>query len=322
MKQSVMVIVPVVITGLLPLTVCAADAPAAQFPERSVRLLVGFGAGGGTDIAARLIGKSLSETWGRSVVIENKAGADGSIAAAEIAKSKPDGYNVLFTTTAITITPAQQAQPFDPVSSFEPITLIGSSPSMVVVHPSLPVKSIKELITLAKARPGALSFASSGIGTVPYLATELFRQTTATDMVHIPYKGGGPAVIGILSGEVQLLFNGIGPVYPHYKSGRLRALAVTSAKRQTVAPELPTMIESGLPGFNTATWYGVFAPAKTPRDIVHKLNTDFVKATRLPDIRTNLENQGFVVDGSSAEELATLVKSDLATWSRVIRNIK
>jgi tripartite-type tricarboxylate transporter receptor subunit TctC len=322
MKRQICCITSLAIIWVLPHSAAAADALAAQFPERSVRLLVGFGAGGGTDIAARLISKSLFETWGRSVVVENKPGADGSIAAAEISKSKPDGYNLLFTTTAITITPVQQTQPFDPVTSFEPITLIGSSPSMVVVHPSLPVNSIKQLIALAKAKPGALSFGSSGTGTVPYLATELFRQSTGTDMVHVPYKGGGPAVLGILSGEVQLLFNGIGPVFPYVKTGRLKALAVTSPKRQSVAPEIPTMIESGLPGFDTATWYAVFVPAKTPREIVRKLNADFVKATRLPEIRTNLEQQGFVVEGSSAAELAQLVQSDLARWSRVVKNIK
>ena len=294
----------------------------AQFPERPVRLLVGFGAGGGTDISARLIAKSLTETWGRSVVVENRPGADASIATAEIARSKPDGYNLLITTTAIAITPSQQKQPWDPQSSFEPITLIGTAHSLVVVHPSLPVQSVKQLIALAKARPGAITYGSSGTGTVPYLATELFMLETGTRMVHVPYKGSGPAGIGILSGETQLLFAAILSVLPTVKAGRLRAIAVTSPRRNALVPDIPTLDESGLPGFDTATWYGAFAPAKTPREIVRRLNDDFVKAIRSPEVRSNLEQQGYGVEGSSPEELARLVKSDLVKWLRVIKSIK
>src|SRR6185295_8024658 len=264
---------------------------AAQFPERTVRLLVGFGAGGGTDISARLLARSLTETWGRSVVVENRPGADAAIATAEIARAKPDGYNLLVTTTAIAITPAQQKQAWDPQASFEPITLIGSAHSLVVVHPSLPVRTVKELIALAKAKPGAITFGSSGTGTVPYLATELFMMETGTRMVHVPYKGSGPAGIGILSGETQLLFAAILSVLPTVKAGRLRPIAVTSPKRNAMAPGVPTLDESGLPGFDTATWYGAFAPAKTPGEIVQKLNEDFVKAIRAPEVRTNLEQQ-------------------------------
>src|SRR5215510_5525154 len=210
---------------------------AAQFPERPVRLLVGFGAGGGTDISARLIAKSLAETWGKSVVVENRPGADASIATAEIARAKPDGYNLLITTTAIAITPSQQKQPWDPQASFEPIALIGSAHSLVVVHPSLPVHNVKQLIVLAKARPGAIIYGSSGTGTVPYLATELFALETGIRMVHVPYKGSGPAGIGILSGETQLLFAAILSVLPSVTAGRLRAIAVTSPGRNPMVPE-------------------------------------------------------------------------------------
>jgi tripartite-type tricarboxylate transporter receptor subunit TctC len=301
--------------------VAAVDA-AAQFPERPVRLLVGFAVGGGTDISTRVIAKSLTELWGKSVVVENKAGADGSIAAAEIARTKPDGYNVLVTTTAIAITPFQQKQSFDPQTSFEPVTLIGSAHQLVVVHPSLPARSIKQLIALARAKPGAITFGSSGTGTVPYLATELFLMETGTRMVHVPYKGGGPAVIGILSGETQVLFTAILPVLPSVKAGRLRAIGATSPRRHPLVPDIPTLNESGLPGFDTATWYGAFAPAKTPREIVAKLNEDFVRAIRSPEVRSNLEGQGYRVEGSSPEDLAQLVKSDLVKWSKVIRNIR
>lgn len=300
----------------------AAHGAAVDFPERPVRLLVGFGAGGGTDVSARLIAKSLTETWGKSVVVENKPGADGNIATVEIARAKPDGYNLLVTTTSIAITPAQQKQAYDPHTSFEPITLIGSSPSLVVVHPSMPVKTIKQLIALGKSKPGAINFGSAGAGTVPYLATELFLQETGLRMVHIPYKGGGPAVIGILSGETQLLFNSMAPLRPHVVAGRLRPIGVTSPKRHVLYPEVPTLIESGLPGFDTAVWFAMFAPAKTPRDIVQKLNEDTVKAIRSNEIHSNLESQGYTVGGSSAEELARLVKADYARWSRVIKNIK
>ena len=295
---------------------------AAQFPERPVRLLVGFPVGGGTDNSTRVIAKSLTELWAKSVVVENKAGADGSIAAAEIARTKPDGYNILVTTTAIAITPFQQKQSFDPQTSFEPVTLIGSAQQLVVVHPSLPARSIKQLIALARAKPGAITFGSSGTGTVPYLATELFLMETGTRMVHVPYKGGGPAVIGILSGETQLLFTAILPVFPSVKAGRLRAIGATSPRRHPLLPDVPTLNESGLPGFDTATWYGAFAPAKTPREIVAKLNEDFVRAIRSPEVRSNLEGQGYRVEGSSPEELAQLVKSDLVKWAKVIRNIK
>jgi tripartite-type tricarboxylate transporter receptor subunit TctC len=297
----------------------AAEAP---FPDRPVRLLVGFGAGGGTDVAARLMAKFLTETWGRSVLVENKPGADGDIATAEIARAKPDGYNLLVTTTSIAITPAQRKVGFDPYTSFEPITLISSSPSLVVVHPSMPVRTVKQLIALAKARPGWITFGSAGAGTVPYLATELFLQETGTRMVHIGYKGGGPAVIGILSGETQLLFNSTAPLRPHVVAGKLRPIAVTSPKRLELYPDIPTMIENGLPGFDTKVWFAAFAPAQTPKDIVTRLNEDMVKAIRSPMVRDTLENQGNTVEGSSADELAKLVRTDFARWSRVIKNIK
>ena len=297
----------------------AADAP---FPERPVRLLVGFGAGGGTDVAARLMAKFLTETWGRSVLVENKPGADGDIATVEIARAKPDGYNLLVTTTSIAITPAQRKVGFDPYTSFEPITLISSSPSLVVVHPSMPVRSVKQLIALAKARPGWITFGSAGAGTVPYLATELFLQETGTRMVHIGYKGGGPAVIGILSGETQLLFNSTAPLRPHVVAGKLRPIAVTSPKRLELYPDIPTMIENGFAGFDTKVWFAAFAPAQTPKDIIVKLNEDMVKAIRSPMVRETLEKQGNTVEGSSADELAKLVRADFARWSRVIKNIK
>ena len=300
----------------------AATDGGAQFPERPVRLLVGFAVGGGTDISSRVIAKSLNDLWGKSVVVENRPGADASIASAEIARAKPDGYNLLVTTTAIAITPSQQKQSWDPIASFEPITLVGSGHQLVVVHPSLPVRSVKQLISLAKAKPGAITFGSAGTGTVPYLATELFALETGTKMVHVPYKGGGPAVIGILSGETQLLFQAIVPVLPSIKAGRLRPIAATSPKRHFLVPDIPTLIESGLPGFDTATWYAIFAPAKTPKEIVQKLNEDLVKVIRSQEVRGNLEGQGYTVNGTSQEELAQLVKSELAKWSRVINAIK
>jgi tripartite-type tricarboxylate transporter receptor subunit TctC len=313
----------VAVTAAVALTVGTTNAAAqAPFPERPVRLLVGFGAGGGTDVASRLIAKSLTEAWGKSVIVENKPGADGNIATVEIARAKPDGYNLLVTTTSIAITPAQQKQSYDPYTSFEPITLISSSPSLIVVHPSMPVTGMKQLIALAKAKPGAITFGSAGAGTVPYLATEMFLQETGLRMVHVPYKGGGPAVIGILSGETQLLFNSMAPVRPHVVAGRLRPIGITAPKRHELYPDVPTLIETGLPGFDTAVWFAAFAPANTPKDIVHKLNEDFVKAIRSPEVRGSLEKQGNIVEGGTAEELAQLVKLEFMRWSRVIKNIK
>jgi tripartite-type tricarboxylate transporter receptor subunit TctC len=301
----------------------AAMDVAAQFPERPVRFLVGFAVGGGTDTSTRVIAKWLGDLWGKSVVVENKPGADASIASAEIARAKPDGYNLLVTTTSIAITLFQQKQQsWDPIASFEPITLVGSGHQLVVVHPSLPVKSIRQLIALAKAKPGAITYGSSGTGTVPYLATELFGLETGIRMTHVPYKGGGPSVIGILSGETQLIFSAIVPVLPSVKAGRLRAIGATSPKRHFLVPDVPTLIESGLPGFDTATWYAIFAPAKTPKDVVQKLNEDLVKVIRSQEVRGNLEGQGYAVNGTTPEELAQLLKSELARWSRVINAIK
>jgi tripartite-type tricarboxylate transporter receptor subunit TctC len=308
---------------LISFVALAAGSAAAQFPDRPVRLLVGFAVGGGTDISTRVIAKSLTEIWGKSVVVDNRPGADASIASAEIARAKPDGYNLLVTTTSIAITLFQQKQQaWDPIASFEPITLVGSGHQLVVVHPSMPVRNVKQLIALAKAKPGAITYGSSGTGTVPYLATELFALETGIRMAHVPYKGGGPSVIGILSGETQLIFSAIIPVLPSVKAGRLRAIAATSAKRHFLVPEIPTLIESGLPGFETATWYGIFAPAKTPKEIVQKLNEDLVKVIRSPEVRGNLEGQGYAVNGTTPEELAQLLKSELARWSRVINAIK
>ncbi len=309
-------------SALVAATMMMATNVAAQYPDRAVRLLVGFAAGGGTDVSARLIAKSLTEQWGKSVVVENKAGADGNIATAEIARARPDGYNLLVTTTSIVITPVQQKQEYDPYTSFDPITLIGSSPSLAVVHPSMPVKNIKELIALAKAKPGSINFGSAGAGTVPYLATEMFLQETGLRMTHIPYKGGGPAVIGILSGETQLLFNSTAPLRTHVVAGKLRPIAVTAPKRLNIYPEVPTLIESGLPGFDTKVWFAAFAPAQTPKDIIQKLNADFVKAIRSPEVRVTLEKQGNTVEGSTPDELARLVRTDFDRWARVIKNIK
>jgi len=291
---------------------------AAQFPERTVRLLVGFGAGGGTDISARLLARSLTETWGRSVVVENRPGADAAIATAEIARARPDGYNLLVTTTAIAITPAQQKQTWDPQASFEPITLIGSAHSLVVVHPSLPVHSVKELIALAKARPGELNYSTSGTGSSNHLPAELFQYLAGVKLVRINYKGAGPALVGVMSGEAQVMFATATSATPHMASGRVRGLAVTSAKRSALV-NLPTIAESGVPGYDFAGPIGLVAPARTPPAVINRLNQEIVRALRQPHMAKRIMDSGAELVASTPAEYGATIAAEIATWGKVIR---
>ena len=306
-------------SALMPaLLISAAPAVAQTFPTKPVRLVVGFSAGGGTDTIARVIGKKLAETWPHALVVENRPGADGSIATEIVANAPPDGYTLVMVSNAYTITPFLRKLAYDPVKDFAPVTLAASTPNLLLVHPTLPVRSLKELVALAKARPGQLTFGSSGAGTSPFLAMELLKSMTGANIVHVPYKGSGPAVIDLAGGHIQLMFGAIPTVGLHVKSGKLRAIAISSPQRWPSFPELPTVAES-LPGFEAATWYGVLAPAGTPPAIVNKLHNDMAGALQQPDVRAFVTGSGFEAIANKPDEFAQVIQRDMQKWGKLIR---
>ena len=303
-------------------TVVFASAAFCQtFPSKSVRLVVGFAAGGGTDTIARLISRKLVDTWPHALVVENRPGADGSIATEFVAKAPADGHTLVMVSSAFTITPFQQKLGYDPVKDLAPVTVVALAPDLLLAHPSLPVKTVKELIGLAKARPHQLSFGSSGTGTSPYLSMELFQSMVGIDLVHVPYKGSAPAVIDLIGGHIQILLASIPTTLAHVKSGKLKALAVSSSRRWPSVPELPTMAESGVPGFEAATWFGMLAPAGTPAAIVNKIQADVAAALNAPDSKKFLENTGFAGIANKPEEFGEAIRKEMEKWERIIRSI-
>jgi len=298
------------------------SAAGQEYPVKSVRFLVGFAPGGGTDILARLTAKRMQEVWGQPIVVENRPGADGSIATEIAARAAPDGYTVVMVSNAHTITPFQRKLGYDPIKDFAPVTLVASNPNLLLVHPALPVRSVKELVALAKSRPGELTFASSGSGTSPYLAMELLKQMAGIDMVHVPYKGSGPAVIDLVAGHVQLMFGATSTVSPHVRANKLRPIAVSSAARIAAYPNVPTVSESGLKGFEARTWYGMLAPARTATDIVQKLQSEIAAALRQPDAAAYLANAGLDPIANKPEEFLAVIRTDMEKWGKVIRGVK
>jgi tripartite-type tricarboxylate transporter receptor subunit TctC len=303
----------------LALALCAlAGAAAAQYPARPVRFIVPSAAGGGTDIIARAISLKLSESLGAQFVVENRPGAGQMIGIELAAKSPPDGYTILMAASTLAINPIMyKTVPYDPVRDFAPITQAATLPNVVVVHPSLQVNSLKELIDYAKRNPGRLNFASAGIGTSPQMSIELLKSMAGIDMVHIPYKGTAPGVVDVLAGQVLVMAPNVLTALPHIKSGKLRALAVTSHKRSQALPEVPTVAEAGLPGYDSTQWYGVLAPAGTPRQIVAKLHDGIVHALRDDEVGKRLAADGAEAVGSSPEEFAAFIKSESEKWSKV-----
>lgn len=292
----------------------------AQYPNKSVRLIVPYPPGGGTDTMARTLGQKLSETLGQQVVVDNRPGGGANIGAELAAKSPPDGYTLLMNTIAHASAVSLYSKlGYDFLKDFAPVTLLATTPHILVTHPSLPVKSVKELISLAKARPNELVYSSSGSGTPAHLAGELFKNMTGVKMVHVPYKGGGPSVIALLSGEVSLAFATTPSVIAHVKAGRLRAIAVTTARRSVATPDLPTIAEAGVPGYDVGSWYGLLAPAGTPKDIVARLNSEAGKALRLPDAKKRLDASGFEVLTSTPEEYGSFMRSEVDKWAKVIK---
>lgn len=304
----------------------AFGAAAPEYPTRPLRFIVPFPPGGGNDTMARMIGNKLAAALGQQVVIDNRAGAGGVIGAEMAARAAPDGYTLFLGGVASHgIVPNLNPKVgYDPIGDFAPVSLIASAPLILVVHPAVPATSVKELVQLAKARPGQLNFASNGTGGSSHLAAELFKISTGTDMVHVPYKGLTPALTDLLSGQVQLMFSSTVAMLPQVRAGRLRPLALTSAKRSAAIPDLPTVGESGLPGYETASWYGVLAPAGTANFIVERLNREIAKAVQMPDITARLISEGAEPAGGSPAQFAAHIKTELARWSQVVRqaNIK
>ena len=299
----------------------ATTAIAAEYPDKPVRMLVGFAPGGGTDATARAIAPKLSELLGQQVIVDNRPGATGNIATDIVSKSNPDGYSILMgTIAALSINPhLYEKLPFDPLKDLLPVTRAVDSTNVLVVHPSVAAKSVKDLIALAKAKPGALNCGSSGVGGAGHLALELFNLQTGTKMTHVPYKGGGPAMIDLLGGNIQLIFATTASAVGHIKSGKIRALAVTTLKRSPLVPDLPTVAEAGLKGFEANNWYGVLVPAKTPRAIVNRLNKDISTALLTPDTKELLFKQGLDVAPESPEAFGAYIKSEFAKWGKVVK---
>ena len=311
---------------LLALALCFPFVIYSQpYPTKPIRIIVTYPAGGGADAMARLIAPKLGEALGQPVLVENRGGASGTIAAELVAKSAPDGATLMLDATAFAVNQSLYPKlPYDPEKSFAPITLLALFPNIVVVHPSYPVSSVRELIAKIKAEPGKIAFASSGNGSAQHLAAELFRQRAGLDMVHVPYKGGGPALIDVMGGQVPIYFANMASALPHVKNGKLKALAVTGAQRSSAAPELPTVAESGMPGYQVYEWNAIFAPAGTPPAIINRLQAEIAKVVRIPEVRDRMLALGGEIVASSPADLAAWVREQSASWARVVRagNIK
>ncbi len=295
---------------------------AAAFPDKPVRFVVGFTPGGPSDILARALGQKLAERWKQQVVVENRPGAGGNLAAAEAAKSGPDGHTWLLGNNSILATNQSlyRSLPYDPVKDFAPVALVAVQPNILVVHPSIGASSVTDLIKLAKQTPGKLNYASSGAGAAAHLAGELFKAMAGVDMVHVPYKGAQPALTDLLAGQVQLMFATSASVIPYMKAGRLRALAVTTAQRSPSVPELPTVSEAGLPGFEATTWHGVVVPAATPAPLVQELNRELNAVLNEKDLRERLAGLGAEVVTGTPREFADYIAREIPKWAKVVKD--
>jgi tripartite-type tricarboxylate transporter receptor subunit TctC len=309
----------------LALALTAGAACAQTYPAKAVRLVVPFLAGGSTDIVGRTVAQKLSEMWGQQVFVDNRPGGGTTIGTDMVAKAAPDGYTLLVTPAPFTINPSLLAKlPYDALNDFAPITLINTTPLVMVVHPGVPAKNVKELIALAKAKPGKLNFGSSGTGGSNHLAGELFDAMAGVKMVHIPYKGNAGALTDIVGGHLDVVYNGITSAIALIRGGKLRALAVTSLQRSAALPEVPTLDESGLKGFEAVAWNGLTAPAKTPRDVILKINADVIKIVNSPELKERLKADGSDPVGNSPEQYAAFLRNEIAKWAKVIKfaNVK
>ena len=300
--------------------IAAAQDSASKFPTKSVRIVVGFGAGGGTDLAARAIGQKLTDTFGTSFIVDNRPGASGNLAGDIVAKANPDGYTMLMANSTIAIPSLSIKLPFDIRKDFIPLSLVALGPSVLVVHPSIAVNDIKGLIALAKAKPKSLSFGSGGVGNVTHLAMELLMSSAGIEMVHIPYKGGAPSVVGLISGEVQTLFTSIPTALPQINAGKMRAIGVSISKRNVALPNVPTIAEAGVPGYYAASWYGLLLPAGVPKPVVESLSKEIVTAMKVPAIRDGMLKQGFEPVGDTPAEFKKFIGEEIPRWEKVVKN--
>lgn len=304
--------------------VCALGTGAAHAQQgaKPLRMIIPFPPGGSLDVVGRLLGHKITEMTGRNVIVDNRSGASGNIGTELAAKSAPDGATVMLNTLPFVVNPALFGKaPYDPVKDFAPISLIASGPHLLVVHPTVPAKNLKELLALARAKPGRMNYSSAGNGTNLHIPAELMKNMAKVDIVHVPYKGGGPALTALLGGEVDMSFINLVPVVPHLQSGRLRAIAVTSAKRSASLPNVPTIAESGLPGYEFTTWWALVAPAATPPAIVAELNDVVVKAVKSPDFRERMTKEGAEAIGSTPEQLGNHIRTEVAKWSKLVRDM-
>ena len=309
--------------GGASLLVLAAPVQAQTYPSRPIRFIVPFAAGAGVlDIMARIVGQHLGTATGQQVVIDNRPGAGGNVGAEVAAKATPDGYTMLMGAVALVVSPYLYAKlPFDPLTDLVPVTQVNSAPLMLVVHPSLPVKSVAELIAYAKARPGQLNYGSGGVGATPFLATELFKSMAGIDVTHVPYRGGAPALADLVAGQLSFMIENVPGTLPLVRDGKLRALAITSRQRLALVPDLPTMEEAGVPGYEMIGWNGIFVPKATPPEIVTRLNAELVKVLRSADVGEQLVKLGAVPVGDSPEQFGAFVKAELARWGKIIKDL-
>jgi tripartite-type tricarboxylate transporter receptor subunit TctC len=293
-----------------------------DYPTRPIRLVVPSSAGAGvTDIMARIVGQKLTERFGQQVVVDNKPGASGILGSEVVAKAAPDGYTLLIANVSLVVNPYLYARmPYDPLVDFMPVTMVNTAPQQLVVHPSVPAKTVAELVAYAKTKPGQLNYGSGGIGSTPFLAAELFKSITGIDVVHVPYKGGGPAIAELVGGQLTFMIENVPGTMPFVKDGKLRSLAVTSLQRSPLAPDVPTMIEAGVPGYEMSAWNAVFAPRGTPPAIVAKLQTEIARVLMAPDTKEQLAGLGAEPVGNTPDELAAFLKTDKARWGKVIQD--
>jgi tripartite-type tricarboxylate transporter receptor subunit TctC len=301
------------------MSACAASS-AQNYPARPIRMILGFAPGGSTDLVARVVGQKMAEAWGQQVVIDNRPGANGMIGADLVAKASPDGYSLLLSSIGpMAINASLYKMPYDIVAEFAPITYTGNVTNLLVVHPSVAAANVKELIALAKAQPGKLTFGSSGTGGAPHMAVELFKILAKVNVVHVPYKGGGPAMADLVGGQISGSFASMPSSIPFVRAGKLRALAVTAPKRSPAEPQIPTISEAGVPGFSVLDWQGLFTTAKTPPAVVNKLNAEVVRILALPDVAEKLAVAGVEIQTSTPKAWSDFVKSEIAKWAKVVK---
>ena len=308
--------------ALLAGVVSVGSAAAQTYPAKPIRILVGFQPGGAVDISARVIAQKLGETIGQSVIVENRPGASGNIAADLTAKAAPDGYTLFMANTTVATPSLFVKLPYDIARDLAPVSLIAIGPSVLVVHPSVPVRNVKELVALARAKPKALIYGSGGLGNITHLEMELLASMAGLQMMHVPYKGGAPSITGLLSGEVHLLFASIPSILSQVRTNRVRALGVSTAKRNGALPDVPTLSEAGVPGYDAASWYGLFAPAGVQRGTLEILAKELVRIMALPDVRTKFQADGFEPVGSTPEEFDGFVRAEIAKWAKAIKAAK